>query len=73
MIVITHGQNLFGHAFIDNLGMFFLGLLTLGFVLMLIKIGVSDVLRGVRLIKGNIEENRRIVQRMEYAKMVREL
>lgn len=38
---------------------------------MLVKVAISDILRAVRLIKGNIAENKRIVEKMEYAKLVR--
>ena len=43
------------------------------FVLFFIKIGVSDVIYLIRMLKGNVEENRRIAQKMEYAKYIREL
>ena len=43
------------------------------FVLFFIKIGVSDVIYLIRMLKGNVEENRRIVQKMDYAKHIREL
>jgi len=54
MIVITHGKNSFDHAFIDNLGLLFLGSLMFGFLVVLIKVAISDILRGIRHIKGNI-------------------
>jgi len=50
-----------------------LALLVAMFVLFFIKICVSDVLHVAKKLKGNLEENRRIVQKMEYAKHIREL
>lgn len=41
------------------------------FLVLLVKIGVSDVLRGVKRLNENMEENRRIVERMESAKLIR--
>lgn len=48
-----------------------LGSLIVLFVVLLIKISVSDTIRGVKKIKGNIAENKRIQQKMEHAKMIR--
>jgi hypothetical protein len=71
MVVLTHGRDQFDHAFINKPGQWMLSILALCFGALLLKIAVSDVIRGVKLVKGNIEENRRIAQRMEYAKLVR--
>lgn len=48
-----------------------LGCLLVVFLVLLVKIGVSDVLRGVKRLNENMEENRRIVERMESAKLIR--
>ena len=34
------------------------------FLVLFVKIGISDVIRGIKIVKGNIEENRRIVKKM---------
>ena len=36
-----------------------------------VKISISVMVRGVKLVKGNMEVNRRIEERMEHAKMIR--
>ena len=63
----------FRQAFIEPLGQIMLLALLGMFVLFFIKIGVSDVIYLIRMLKGNVEENRRIAQKMEYAKHIREL
>ena len=73
LIILTQGKDMFGHAFIDELGVLMMGGLAVVFILLLLKVGVSDVIRGVKRVRGNIEENKRKERKMEYAKMVREL
>ena len=73
LLVITHGKGRFDHAFFDPLGCLMIGLIAGTFIFFLVKIGISDLIRTVKLVKGNIAENRKIEQKMESAKMLREL
>lgn len=54
MLVLTQGKGMFGHAYLDKLGMVMMVGLVSVFLVMLLKIGISDIIRAVKLVKGNI-------------------
>ena len=57
----------------DTLGWVMMVGLAVLVVVLFVKISISGMVRGVKLVKGNMEVNRRIEEKMEHAKMIREL
>ena len=55
LLVISQGKGMFEHAYIDKLGLVMMVGLGVMFGILLCKIGLSDVIRGVKLVKGNME------------------
>ena len=73
LILLTQGEGKFGHAYMDTLGWVMMVGLAVLVVVLFVKISISGMVRGVKLVKGNMEVNRRIEEKMEHAKMIREL
>ena len=73
LILLTQGEGKFGHAYMDALGWVMMVGLAVFVAVLFVKISISGMVRGVKLVKGNMEVNRRIEEKMEHAKMIREL
>lgn len=66
-LVITQGKDQFGHAYIDDYGQTFLGIIFMMFLALFIKIGTSD---AIRKFKGFQERKERLKEaEMEMAKI----
>ena len=54
LLVLSQGKGMFEHAYLDTLGWVMMLGLGCMFMVLMMKIGISDMIRGVKLVKGNI-------------------